>query len=65
VPWTTDELALSGKEIMEALGLAPSPAVSALKRKLLLHCASHPRDNIKARLIKRLSDFQRGERRTP
>ncbi len=57
VPWTTDELALSGKEIMEALGLTPSPAVSALKTKLLLHCASHPRDNTRARLLKRLSDF--------
>ncbi len=57
VPWTTSELALSGREIIDALGMAPSPAVAKLQGQLLLHCVCHPKDNTKARLLKRLSDF--------
>lgn len=57
-PWSESELAVTGSDIMDALHLPPSPAVSALKTKLLLHCACHPKDNERERLLRLLTDFR-------
>ncbi len=51
-PWTTDELAVSGAELMEALKLPPSREIAALKYRLLLHCVCRPKDNTKERLLR-------------
>lgn len=51
-PWSADELAVSGAELMQALHLAPSHEIAELKNRLLLHCVCHPQDNTKERLLR-------------
>lgn len=60
-PWTAEELAVSGREILETTGLPPSPAVAELKKRLLLHCACRPADNRSDRLKRILKDFLPGK----
>ncbi len=49
-PFSEKELNCTGKDIMEWLNLPPGEKVGEIKRKLLLHCARHPRDNTPERL---------------
>jgi len=51
VPFSENELAITGKDIMEALRLPPGPEVGRIKEKLFLHCAVKPRDNTRERLL--------------
>ena len=56
-PWSTEELSVSGKDLMDALSLSPSPKVSELKERLLLHCVCHPGDNTREKLLRLSRDF--------
>ena len=56
-PFSQGELALTGKEIMAALDMGPGEKVGLLKERLLDHCARHPEDNTKERLLLRLKDY--------
>lgn len=56
-PFHEKELACTGRDIMEWLELPPGPKVGEIKRRLLLHCARHPKDNTKARLQKIVRGF--------
>lgn len=56
-PFTEAELAISGRELMEALGLPPGPAVGRIKRALLMHCAKKPQDNTPRRLVRLARDI--------
>ena len=58
-PFCEAELALSGDDIMRALHLSEGMAVGAVKRRLFLHCARHPRDNTKERLLGMLPGIYR------
>ena len=51
VPFSPDELDVSGRELMDAFGLAASPAVGELKNELWLHCVKKPSDNNRRRLL--------------
>ena len=46
-----DTLALSGKDIKEALNLSDSPEIGEIKHMLLLHVIEYPQDNEKERLM--------------
>jgi len=56
-PFEESELDITGADIMAATGLPASPEIGALKRRLLLHCARHPRDNQRQKLLKILRDL--------
>jgi tRNA nucleotidyltransferase (CCA-adding enzyme) len=49
-PFSERELAITGQQLMEALGLPEGKALGELKKKLFLHCVKHPKDNNLARL---------------
>ena len=51
-PFSEAELAVTGREIMEAAGLGPGEAVGRIKRQLFLHCAKRPADNRRDRLLR-------------
>ncbi|MCL2694863.1 MAG: CCA tRNA nucleotidyltransferase [Clostridiales bacterium] len=55
VPFSENELALSGRDIMDALHLPPGPKVGKIKEQLFLHCAVKPRDNTRERLLQVIS----------
>ena len=55
-PFSEKELAVTGREIMEALGLPPSPKVGEIKKALLTHCAVRPQDNTRERLLAAAKD---------
>ena len=57
VPFTEQELALSGKDIMQALNIPPGPKVGSIKRGLMLHCARVPEDNKRDILLKIVRDL--------
>ncbi len=57
-PFSEDELAVTGKDIMEELGVPAGERVGKIKRQLLLHCAVHPEENRKAILLKRMHDYR-------
>ena len=50
-PFTEADLAITGRDLMEQLGLPPGPAVGAVKAALLRHCAQRPGDNSRERLL--------------
>ena len=50
-PFSESELAVTGREIMDALSLPPSPKIGEIKKALLKHCAVRPKDNTRERLI--------------
>ncbi len=58
-PLSPKELRCTGADIMEWLGIPPSPRVGAVKEKLLMHCACHPRDNCPERLRRIARDIGR------
>lgn len=49
-PFSLEELACTGHDIMEWLELPPGKEVGEIKKRLLLHCARHPQDNTEGRL---------------
>ncbi len=51
-PFSPDELACTGSDLMHWLSLSPGPLIGELKMRLQLHCARYPRDNINARLMR-------------
>lgn len=57
VPFRESELAVSGKDIMEALKIPAGPKVGSVKRGLLLHCARAPEDNKREILLKIARDL--------
>ncbi|MBQ3938874.1 MAG: CCA tRNA nucleotidyltransferase [Clostridia bacterium] len=57
-PFSENELNCSGADIIEWLGIPPGPAVADIKRRMLAHCAVHPRDNTRERLQKLVTDFR-------
>ena len=56
-PFSESELAVSGADIMEELGLPPSERIGRIKRQLLLRCAVHPEENDRKLLLKRMHDY--------
>lgn len=56
-PFSESELDVTGKEIMEYLGIPPSPEVGRIKKALLLHVAVKPKDNRKDRLLELARDI--------
>lgn len=56
-PFSEAELACTGADIIAWLGIPPGPAVADIKRRMLAHCAVHPKDNLKERLEKLASDL--------
>ena len=52
VPFTQEELAIDGRDLMEALGRAPGPWLGALKEALHQHCIQHPQDNRRDKLLR-------------
>ena len=57
VPFTEGELAVSGRDIMEALNIPAGPKVGSVKKGLLLHCARVPEDNRREILLKLARDL--------
>lgn len=49
-PFSFEELACTGSDIMQWLQLPPGPAVGEIKERMLRHCARHPQDNTRERL---------------
>ncbi|MDD4311481.1 MAG: HD domain-containing protein [Eubacteriales bacterium] len=49
-PFSERELAITGRQLMEASGLPEGKALGELKKSLFLHCVKHPKDNNLARL---------------
>ena len=58
VPFSEEELAVTGRDIMDELGIPAGERVGKIKRQLLLHCAVHPEENRKAILLKRMHDYR-------
>lgn len=58
VPFDRGQLAVTGREIIQRLGLSPGPAVGAVLDKLYLHCANHPQDNHAERLLRLARGYQ-------
>ena len=58
-PFSPDRLQIDGREIAEAIGCPPGPAIGEIKRRLWLHCAARPRDNRKKQLIRLARNFAR------
>lgn len=50
-PFTEADLAITGQDLMEQLGLPPGPAIGTVKAALLRHCAQRPGDNSRERLL--------------
>lgn len=59
-PFSEAELAIGGEEIMHAAGIGPGQRVGEIKRELFLHCARHPHDNSKKRLLALTAQMRRG-----
>lgn len=57
VPFDERQLDITGEEICEALGIAPSPKVGRIKQTLLRHCAKAPADNKKRTLLRLCRDM--------
>ena len=55
-PFSPNELALSGRDIMEALHLPPGKEIGQIKERLFLHCAARPADNTREKLLELLTD---------
>ncbi len=56
-PFSENELAVTGADIMKELGLLPGERVGRIKRQLLLHCAVHPQENRRDALLRRMHDY--------
>lgn len=56
-PFSIRDLNITGEDIMRELSLTPCKMVGQIQQKLLLHCASHPSDNTKQRLLKLAHDY--------
>ena len=56
VPFSEEALAVTGRDIMEELGISAGERVGTIKRRLLLHCALHPEENRREILLKRMHD---------
>ncbi|MBO4385356.1 MAG: CCA tRNA nucleotidyltransferase [Clostridia bacterium] len=56
-PFSEKELAVTGAEIMERFGLAPSPKIGEIKNALLMHTAVKPSDNTKEKLFDLTKDL--------
>ena len=56
VPFSEEALAVTGRDIMEELGISAGERVGTIKRRLLLHCAVHPEENRREILLKRMHD---------
>ena len=51
-PFSEKELCCTGEDIIKWTGLPPGPEIGQMKRKLLVYCAKHPRENQKQRLAR-------------
>lgn len=60
-PFSENELACTGRDIMEWLSLPPSPEIGRIKTALFMHCAVRPQDNTPEKLRKLASDIARGK----
>lgn len=53
VPWTVKDLVISGKDIIEVLGVEPSPSIGVILDVLFRECINHPAVNQRELLLKR------------
>ncbi len=60
-PFSEDELACTGADIMEWLNEPPSKKIGKIKHAMLLHCACRPQDNTKEKLNKLVNDMKNME----
>ncbi|MBC8538416.1 CCA tRNA nucleotidyltransferase [Christensenellaceae bacterium NSJ-63] len=51
VPMSLRDLAVSGRDLMEELGIPPGPEVGRILRQLLVLCANKPSQNTRERLL--------------
>ena len=58
-PFSENELACTGRDIMEWLNEPPSPRIGEIKAALLAHCAVRPQDNTREKLKKTALDMRR------
>ena len=56
-PFSESELAVTGMDIMEELGIPAGERVGRIKHALLLRCAVHPEENERKTLLKRMHDY--------
>ena len=56
-PFSENELACTGADIMEWIGEPASPRIGRIKHAMLLHCAVRPKDNTNERLKKLAADM--------
>ncbi len=59
-PFTEAELACTGADIAEWLGIPPGARIGEIKRALLMHCACKPSDNAREKLRLLARDMHRG-----
>ena len=57
VPFSEGELAVTGKDIMEELGIPAGERIGKIKHALLLRCAVHPEENNREALLRRMHDY--------
>ena len=57
-PFSEDDLAVTGEDIMRELGIPAGERVGRIKHTLLLRCAVHPEENERSILLKRMHDCQ-------
>lgn len=57
VPFQGEGLTVDGSDIVRTLSV-DGAAVGRIKEKLVLHCAVHPEDNQRERLLKRMHDYR-------
>ena len=51
VPMSLRDLAVTGRDLMEELGIPPGPEVGRILRQLLVLCANKPSQNTRERLL--------------
>ncbi|MBO6060682.1 MAG: CCA tRNA nucleotidyltransferase [Clostridia bacterium] len=57
-PFSANELAASGEDIMRWADIPPGPRVGEIKEALLYHCAVRPKDNTREKLEKTVRDMR-------
>ena len=60
-PFNESALAVTGRDLMEALSLPPSPEIGRIKAALLEHCAVRPQDNTREKLLKLARDAHKAD----
>ena len=63
VPMSLRDLAVTGRDLMEELGIPPGPEVGRILRQLLVLCANKPSQNTRERILHAASPRRGGHKR--